>query len=322
MKALITKSVIGYFAFSENGDLLYYRLFETNPNKIEKELDKKIPEDFLSKLKDYEITESDKASKIMRKRVREYATSLGFVKNDEEFNNFLFNLALLISKKEMKLAIGRDRMIIQANSALEDMNKILNLLFERIDEWYSLHYPELKFSKKDLDKIVDYGRRDNFPDFRESVGIELTEKDEDVLREYAKMIKLVSEEKTRLEIYVKESIKGIAPNLSSLIDPLLAAKLMALAGSLEKLSRMTASTIQLLGAEKALFRHLKKKGKSPKYGILYNDSRIQNAKEESRGKIARLLSSKLMLAARLDFYSGRFEERLKKELEEEIKSIK
>ena len=150
MKALITKSVIGYFAFSENGDLLYYRLFETNPNKIEKELDKKIPEDFLSKLKDYEITESDKARRIMRKRIREYATSLGFVKNDEEFNNFLFNLALLISKKEMKSAIGRDRMIIQANSALEDMNKILNLLFERIDEWYSLHYPELKFSKQDL----------------------------------------------------------------------------------------------------------------------------------------------------------------------------
>ena len=320
MKALITKSVIGYFAFSENGDLLYYKLFENNPDKVEKELDKKIPEDFLSKLKDYEIVEG-KAEKIMRSRVREYATSLGFANSDEEFNNFLSNLALLLSKKKMKSAIGRDRLIIQASSALEDMNKILNLLFERVDEWYSLHYPEFKF-QKDLDKIISYGRRENFPDFKESVGIGLTEKDEEVLKEYAKMIKLVSEEKARLEKYVKESIKEMAPNLSSLIESLLAAKILVLAGSLEKLARMTASTIQLLGAEKALFRHLRKQGKSPKYGILYNDSRIQNAKEEAKGKIARLLSSKLMLAARLDFYSGRFEERLKKELEEEIEAIK
>jgi nucleolar protein 56 len=258
----------------------------------------------------------------MRKRVREYATSLGFAKGDEEFNDFLSKLALLISKKRMKASIGRDRLIIQAICALEDMAKILNLFIERIDEWYSLHYPELKFSKKDLDKIISYGRRENIPDFKESVGIELTEKDEETLKEYARMIKTVSDEKDKLEKYVKESMKEIAPNLSSLIDPLLAAKILVLAGSMEKLSRMTASTIQLLGAEKALFRHLHKKGKSPKYGILYNDGRIQNAKEENRGKIARLISAKLMMAARLDFYSGRFEERLKKELEDEIKAVK
>jgi nucleolar protein 56 len=320
MKALVTKSVIGYFAFSEKGELLYYKLFEPKPEDVEKTMNKPIPDDFLSKLEGYEVTEG-KADKIMKERVRGYAISLGFVKSDEEFNNFLSRLALLISKKRMKSAIGRDRLIIQASCALDDMTKIVNLLFERIEEWYSLHYPELKFTQKNLDDVLKYGRRDDFPGFKESVGIELTESDEVMLLDYAKMVKLVSDEKNKLEKYIKSSMKEIAPNLSSLIDTLLAARLLSLAGSLEKLSRMTASTIQLLGAEKALFRHLRKKGKSPKYGILYNDSRIQNAEEGKRGKIARIISSKLMLAARLDFYSGRYEEKLKKELEEDIKNI-
>ncbi len=321
MKALVAKTVIGYFAFSENGELLYYKLFKPEPEEVEKQLEKEFPDDFLSELKSYEVVEG-KADKIMRVHVREYALSLGFVKSEEEFNSFLAELALLVSKKRMKSAIGRDRLIIQASCALDDMNKIVNLLFERIEELYSLHYPELRFTQKNLDDVLKHGKRDNFPGFKESVGIELTERDEAMLLDYAKMVKMVSDEKDKLEKYIKISMKEIAPNISSIIDAMLAARLLSLAGSLEKLSRMTASTIQLLGAEKALFRHLRKKGKSPKYGILYNDSRIQNAEEGKRGKIARLVSSKIMLAARLDFYSGRFEEKLKKELEEEIKEAK
>ena len=84
---------------------------------------------------------------------------------------------------------------------------------------------------------------------------------------------------------------------------------------------MPASTIQLLGAEKALFRHLHKRGKSPKFGLIFMDQHIQNAPDEKRGKIARILASKIMLAARIDFYSGRPEPKLKKDMEEEIGAI-
>ncbi|HLC67506.1 MAG TPA: C/D box methylation guide ribonucleoprotein complex aNOP56 subunit, partial [archaeon] len=115
----------------------------------------------------------------------------------------------------------------------------------------------------------------------------------------------------------------IAHNFASLIDPLLAARLLAYAGSLEKLARMPASTIQLLGAEKAMFRHLHEKGRSPKYGMIYNSELIQKAPAESRGKIARILSAKLMLAARIDYYSGRDDsEKMLREMKEEMGRLK
>jgi nucleolar protein 56 len=131
----------------------------------------------------------------------------------------------------------------------------------------------------------------------------------------------MNEEKTRLERYVRDLTKELAPNLSSICDELLVARLIAIAGSLEKMARMPASTIQLLGAEKALFRHLKKMGKSPKYGIIYSSSLIQNASKDNKGKIARVLSAKLMQAARIDFYSGRAEPKLRQELDKEIKQV-
>src|SRR3989338_6758586 len=141
------------------------------------------------------------------------------------------------------------------------------------------------------------------------------------IREFAILVRSMHEEKNRLESYIKESMSEIMPNFSSLIEPLLAAKLLSLVGSLEKLARMPASTIQLLGSEKALFRHLKNQGKSPKYGILFLDRRIQSAPKEKKGKVARIIASKLMLAARIDYYSKRPEARLKEEMEKELKNV-
>jgi len=110
------------------------------------------------------------------------------------------------------------------------------------------------------------GHRENVSGFKSSVGVDIGEADEKALREFAYTIQNLNREKAEMEKYVASAMKEVARNFSSLIDPLLGARLMALAGSLEKLSRMPASTIQLLGAEKALFRHLHEKGKSPKYG--------------------------------------------------------
>ena len=116
-------------------------------------------------------------------------------------------------------------------------------------------------------------------------------------------------------------MKEIAPNISTIIDPILGARIISSAGSLEKLSRLASSSIQLLGAEKALFRHLRKKTKPPKYGLLYLDHRVQNAPKEKRGRIARLIASKLSIAARIDFYSKQLNPRLKKELKDELKKV-
>lgn len=319
MKAFIVKSPIGYFAFSEHGELLYYQLFKRNPVEVAEKLREKIPADFFSQ-KDYEIVENREAQNIMRKRLREYALSLGFAESNMELNKFLSDLGIVISKNRRKSSISRDKLIIQASNALEDLIKIQNLLLERLREWYGLHYPELK--QKDIAEMVArYGRRENFPNFQESTGIDLAEKDEEILKEYAKAVSVVIEQRKSLERYVKSAMREIAPNFSSLLEPLLAARLLALAGSLEKLSKMSASTVQLLGAEKALFRHLRGKGRAPKFGIIYLSDYIQNSSEEKRGKVARILASKLMLAARIDFYSGREDQKLKRYLEDEIDKL-
>lgn len=316
MRAFIAKFPIGIFALSEKGELIHFRLFSRNPQKA---LEEFMAEDsFIDSLKGYEIVEDDKASVILRKNIREYAVSLGFAASDEEFNSFLCEFSSLLSRKRMKTSIGRDRLLIQASNALEEMNKNSNLMNERISEWYSLHYPEAKVS---AEKIIQYGKRENFPDYKESVGVSLAKEDEEIIKNFAEAAKHAGDTKKNLERYIRETARAIMPNFSSLVDELLATRLLALAGSLEKLARMTSSTIQLLGAEKALFRHIRHQGKSPKYGIIYMDPRIQGAQEQ-KGKIARIIAAKLMVAARIDFYSGRLEERLKKELEAELKAIK
>jgi len=321
MKVLIAKSPIGIFAFSENGELVYYKIFSNDAVKALNEFEQSLPKDFLDALKGSQIKEDKAAYALLRKHLREYALSLGFAKSNEELNEFLSSFALLWSRKRMKEQMNRDRLLIQASNSLEDIIKIENLLSERFREWYSLHYPELKNINADM--VIKYGSREGFPDFKESVGVDLSESDLEIIKEQAKILKGMQDYRKSLEKYIKGTAKEIMLNFSSLIEPLLAARFLALAGSLEKLAKMPASTLQLLGAEKALFRHLREKGKSPKYGILFLDPRIHTAPEQNRGKIARAISSKLMQASRIDFYSGRDEsQRLRSELNEEIKKVK
>lgn len=317
MKALVAKSPIGIFAFSEKGDIIYFRLGKPGPEKAMDLISKPIDSEFISELRDYEIKETPEAHRLLRKHIREYAKDLGFVETDEQYNDFMKNFSIMLSKKKLHGSIGRDKLIIQASNSIEDIKRTESLFLERFYEWYSLHYPEMK--NRDYEKVIKYGRRENFPDFTESVGAEMTDSDETAVREFALIIKDMREKRAALEKYIRSSVQEICPNVSALIDSLLAAKLLSMSGSLEKLSRMPASTIQLLGAEKALFRHLHQRGKSPKFGIIFMDPHIQNAPEEKRGKIARILSAKLMLAARIDYYSGRNEsEKLLRELNEEI----
>ena len=158
--------------------------------------------------------------------------------------------------------------------------------------------------------------------FSDSTGVDIDEHDETILRDYARTVDVMRTELTKLRAYIKDMAKSIMPNTCFVIDPMLASKMLAMAGSLEKLSRMTASTIQLIGAEKALFRHLKKEGKSPKYGIIFLDARVQSSPQDKKGKVARIVAAKIAQAVRIDFYSKRNDsERLEKELKEELAKI-
>src|SRR3989344_2642784 len=218
-----------------------------------------------------------------------------------------------ILKKRLIGKIKRDRILIQASNSLEELKKTTNLYVERLYEWYTLHYPESKHTQRQIvDLILS----------KDTSTSEIPEEDRNILLSFAKIIYEIEKQKKNTENYVSETAKEIMPNMCSLMDPLLATRLLALAGSLEKMSKMTASSIQLLGAEKALFRHLKKQGKSPKYGIIFLDPRIQNAQADKKGKAARILASYLMKAARIDYYSGRKEPSLKEDMEKDLRMIK
>ena len=320
-KALIARSPIGLFAFGEDGRLLYYKVFSKTA-ALDKFLAKELDKDFIAGLSGYKIEESPRAAMLLRKDFREFAKSLGFAKDDLELNRFLSEFSIALSKRSLIGEIGRDRLIVQSIRSLDDMTRAANVFLERLYEWFSLHYPEIK-NVNVKETVMKFGRRENIPGFKSSTGVDLDEEDEKAVREFAFAIDTLEKQKKNLEKYLAGAMKETAPNLSALVDPLLAARLLAAAGSLEKLARMPASTVQLLGAEKALFRHLHQKGRSPKYGIIYNSPLIQGASNEQKGKVARILSSKLMLAARIDFYSGRDDsEKMLRELNEEIRKVK
>ena len=315
-KALLARSPLGLFAFSQTGELLFYEIF-TDVGRFFRKPDK----DFLKNLEGYDVVEDPRAYAFLRKSVREYAKNLANM-NDEQFNELLTKFSIELSTRKLIGATGRDKLIVQAVRSLDDMTKTINVFSERLYEWYSLHYPEMK-NVNVTDLVAKHGKREAMPNFKSSTGVALAEQDELALQQYAYTIQNLNREKKDLENYIKQSMKEVAKNMSVLIDPLLAARLMAYAGSLEKLARMPASTIQLLGAEKALFRHLHTKGKSPKYGMIFNSVLIQRAKNEHKGKVARIISAKLMMAARIDYYSGRDDtEKLKKDMDEELAKVR
>ncbi len=320
MKAVLAKCPIGIFAFDENGALVYRKDFPKDAQKALDLFSSKTPKEAMDALKKYDVrTNSSEAHAMLRARMRDYAREAGF--SDKEFNSFLSDFGAAFSRFGMKTAVGRDRLVAQAVNALEDVNKSLNLCTTRIQEWYGLHYPELKMSDNELVKtIAERGAREAFPHFKTSTGVDLEPEDEAMLKSYALFILRATEEKKALEKYVRDAMRDIAPNFSSLVDPVLAARLLAMAGTLERLARMTAPTIQLLGAEKALFRHLKERGKPPKFGILFHSSYVQSAPDDKKGKVARILAAKLMLAARMDYYSKKDEsEKLKKDMENDLR---
>jgi nucleolar protein 56 len=159
--------------------------------------------------------------------------------------------------------------------------------------------------------ISEAGERDRIKDKQlekyanVSAGMPFSEGDMKSVQEYAKAILSLYGTREYVAEYVRTEGKNVIPNLSAVAGPLIAFRLVALAGGLEKLAKMSSSTVQLLGAEKALFRHLRGQGRAPKFGVIFAHQAVQNAPRDDKGRVARTLASKLSLAARADFYTGK-----------------
>lgn len=258
------------------------------------------------------------------------AISCGFVSSANEYYELLHEVTLETVKIQVSEALTPDQRIIQAIEALDDLNETTNSLSERLFEWYGSYFPESGLSGEALASFVSkYGSRENlgpedplYAKARTSMGAKLETSDETLVRGFAETVCSLYGQRRQLETYIENSMEKIAPNLSTLAGPMLGARLISLSGSLEKLAGFPSSTVQVIGASKALFKHLRARAPSPKHGIIYSHPFINTAPWWLRGKIARALAAKITLAARIDFYAGKKDPSLENKLEIKIQQLK
>lgn len=271
---------------------------------------------------------------------------IGIVKSQTEILRQYKEISEQLTKIKVSQAGGKaDIIIIQIITTLDIIKKSLNLFSARLREWYGLHFPEL------TDKIIDddiilaslvstLGYRNKFTlenlkknfDLKERTIEKLTQQasesmgadiDLTIIQNYAHQIIALDRYRQELEIYLEDLVEKTAPNINAIIGSLIGAKLIAKAGGLRKLAFMPASRIQLLGAEKALYRFLKTGEKRPKHGLIFQWNQIRSAKVSHRGNIARIVAGKIGIAAKVDFFEGEFiGDILTKQVKEKIEEIK
>ncbi|KAK1249930.1 hypothetical protein MKX08_009933 [Trichoderma sp. CBMAI-0020] len=255
--------------------------------------------------------------------VREHVSSLIPGLDQDVLDRMTLGLSHSMSRHKLKFSADKvDSMIIQAIKMLDDIDKELNVYAMRTKEWYGWHFPEMAKTLNDnlaYARVVrSVGMRDNFKDAdlsdilpedveaslkasaELSMGVEITEDDLKNAVELADQVIKFTEYRAQLTSYLESRMRAIAPNLTALVGYLVGARLISHAGSVLSLAKAPGSTIQILGAEKALFRALKTKKDTPKYGIMYHSSLVGQATGKNKGKIARMLSAKVALGLRVD----------------------
>lgn len=254
------------------------------------------------------------------------------------------------SRSKVKFNVNRsDNMIIQAIALLDTLDKDVNTFAMRVREWYGWHFPELvrvvpdnltyaklarfikakeNLSEEHLDELTEILNGDetaahNVLDAsRASMGTEVGELDMVNMEHFADRVVQLAEYRKNMHNYLIEKMHLVAPNLSALVGEIVGARLISHAGSLTNLAKYPASTVQILGAEKALFRALKTKGNTPKYGLIYHASAISRAAPKNKGRMSRFLANKISIACRIDCFSDapstKFGEVLHMQVEERL----
>lgn len=263
------------------------------------------------------------------------------------YNEFARQVTLQLARSGIAIAAAkRDLSAVQAVRAMDDLDKVLNLLAGRVREWFGLHFPEMDRLVEKHDTyarlVAKIGNRKNFTNekllaeglprekadelaaaAKRSMGAEISEADLQVLQSFCDLMLDLYKFRSKSESYVDEVLKQVAPNMTAVVGAALSARLISIAGSLDNLAKMPASTLQVLGAEKALFRSLKTGARPPKHGVIFQHTAIHQAPRWQRGKIARALSGKLSIAARIDDFGGDFlGEKLRDDVNRKVDEIK
>ncbi|MBE6501893.1 MAG: ATP-binding protein [Methanobrevibacter thaueri] len=335
MECYITYCVKGFLAFNSENELISEKLFPEDEilNRLADIDDKKIvPEemeiiDEVSRDHDEIIIESNKrksdygnekvtiknpnpAGEYLRSNYEEFGL------DNDEITEIYRNLAIYKIKKE---SASEDKHLIQAINTIDEIDESISKQIERIREWYALYFPEMDVIKnnetyiklisqnKTKEEIIN-AKPEAFPGDIIDLEEDINPKDIEIMNNYANSIYEMQQTRKNLEEYVDFKMQDIAPNLRLLVGSSLGAKLISHAGGLKRLAVYPSSTVQIMGAEKALFRHLKSGDRPPKYGLIYQHPQVRGAKWWNRGKIARMLAGMISHAARRDVFTKTFDE--------------
>jgi len=291
--------------------------------------------------------ENDSTISKLRNRLPSILVRLRIIESKDEYEQFVRDVSLALAKTAItEVTTKRDLYAIQTVRSIEDLDKILNLLAGRVREWYGLHFPELDRLVEKHDSYIrlvhSLGSRESFSfdalaklgisqdkatqistSAEKSSGAEMSGTDLEWLREVCGTVLELYGLREAAEKYTDKIMGEVAPNMTSVLGAVLSAKLISMAGGLENVAKMPSSTLQVLGAEKALFRTLKTGARPPKHGIIFQYAPIHQSPKWLRGKIARAVAGKLAIAARMDVYGGGDKGQVLKEaLDKKIEDLK
>ncbi|MDG5760578.1 NOP5/NOP56 family protein [Natronococcus sp. A-GB1] len=238
------------------------------------------------------------------------AVEAGFASDAEEYYDRLKEATTVATREAVERAErADDRQLVHAVRTMDDCQRTANELAERLAEWAGTVDPDagagVEYARAIVDEDAD---RDGGVDHPRIVSL-------------AERVVALADEAEALREYVERETPTVAPNLAALAGPVLAARLISLAGGLEPLAKKPSGTVQVLGAEDALFAHLRGHASSPKHGIIYTHDAVRGTHPDERGSAARAVAGKLSIAARVDHYSGERKPELEAELEERIETI-
>ena len=348
MECYITYSIKGFYAFNNENELICKKLFPEDEiiNRLSEIDDKKtVPEEIeiineVSPQYDEIIIESNKRlsdydnDKITIKTPNQGGDYLRnnyekFKLNSEELTKFYQNFAIY---KIKKASASEDKHLIQAINSIDEIDETISKLIERIREWYALYFPEMDIIKnnetyiklisqnKTKDEIIN-AKPEAFPEDIIDLEDDINPHDLEIMNNYAKSIYELQKSRKSIEEYIDFKMTEIAPNLRLLVGTTLGAKLISHAGGIKRLAMYPSSTVQIMGAEKALFRHLKSGDNPPKYGLIYQHPQVRGAKWWNRGKVARMLAGQISLAVRRDVFTKSINENVSNEFKEKVEEI-
>ena len=250
---------------------------------------------------------------------RMLAVSKNVVSSDAEYISLLRELSIRAVRKQLSESLTEDKKIIQAVEMLDDLNETINHLTERLAEWYSFYYPELNLPGEAFVHFVSETPENVSAS---EMGAPLTKEDSALLQSFAGDISALYQRKAAAESFISLKMKQTAPNLSQIAGVVLGARLLSMAGGLKNLASMPSGSIQVMGAAKAMIKHLRANAPSPKHGIIFSHPILNTAPLRIRGKIARTFSASISLAARTDFYSQILRPEIEAELIQKVNRIK